>query len=62
MYKKFEKLLEENNVTSYQVAKETGIAQSTLSDWKNGLYNPKVDKLLVLANHFGVSVDYFLKE
>ena len=53
-------LLAQNNKTAYQVAKDTGIAQSVLSDWKTGRSNPKVDKLKILAEYFGVSIDYFL--
>ena len=45
MYETFEKLLEKNKVTAYQVCKETGIKQSTISDWKAGKYTPKVDKM-----------------
>ncbi len=60
MYKKFMVLLAQNNKTAYQVAKDTGIAQSVLSDWKTGRSNPKVDKLKILAEYFGVSIDYFL--
>ena len=62
MYKKFAELLEKNNKTAYQVSKETRIAQSVLSDWKNGRSNPKFDKLIILANYFGVPVDYFIEE
>ncbi len=62
MYKKFSALLEKNNKTPYQVSKETGIAQSVLSDWKRGRSKPKVDKLKVLADYFGVSIEYFLEE
>ena len=47
LYKKFADLLEKSNKTSYQVSKETGIAQSVLSDWKNGRSKPKFDKLLI---------------
>lgn len=36
MYEIFAKLMKAKGCTAYQVAKETGIAQSTLSDWKNG--------------------------
>lgn len=61
MYTKFVKLLQKKNITPYRVAKDTGIAQSTLSDWKTGRANPKADKLLILAEYFGVTVDYFLK-
>lgn len=62
MYEKFEKLLNERNVTAYQVAKETGVSTVTLSCWKKGDYIPKADKLLKLAEYFNVPIEYFLKE
>lgn len=61
MYEKFKKLLEERGVTSYQVSMATGISQSTLSDWKQGLYTPKVDKIMKIADYFGVPLEYFVK-
>lgn len=61
MYEKFAELLVKNNETAYAVAKETGIAQSIFSDWKNGRSTPKVDKLQKLADYFGVSIQYFLE-
>lgn len=61
MYEKFERLLKERNLTPYRVSLDTGIAQSTLSDWKSGRSKPKVDKLKILANYFGVSIEYFLE-
>ena len=57
MYEKFAELLDKNNKTAYAVSKETGIAQSVLSDWKNG--RSKFDKLLILAKYFDVPVEYF---
>lgn len=62
MYKNFAKLLEENNKTAYQVAKDTGISTATFSNWKKGLYNPKVDKLKILADYFGVTIEYFIDD
>ena len=62
MYNKYESLCNKQGVTSYQVAKDTGIAQSTLSDWKSGRSKPKIEKLKLLANYFGVSIEYFLEE
>lgn len=59
MYEKFEALLQERNLTPYKVSLVTGIAQSTLSDWKNNRSKPKFNKLLILARYFGVSVEYF---
>ena len=60
MYEIFEQLLQKNNVTAYKVSKETGVTQSTLSDWKRGRSTPKSDKLKILADYFGVSIEYFL--
>ena len=60
MYEIFEKLMKDRGVTPYRVHKETGVAQSTLSDWKNGKCRPKIDKIGAIADYFGVSVDYLL--
>ena len=62
MYEKFAELLDKNKKTAYQVSKDTGIAQSVLSDWKTGRSKPKVDKLKVLADYFGVNIEYFLED
>lgn len=61
MYEKFSVLLGKYNKTAYQVSKDTGIAQSVLSDWKTGRSKPKADKLKILADYFGVSIEYFLE-
>lgn len=61
MYKKFEALLEDRKITPYKVSKETGISTATLSDWKSGRSKPKVDKLKILADYFGVPIEYFLE-
>lgn len=60
MYEIFAKLLEERGVTPYQVFKATGVAQSSLSDWKNGKSKPKYEKMVKIADYFNVSVDYLL--
>lgn len=33
----------------------------TMTDWKSGRSVPKVDKLKILADYFGVSLEYFLE-
>lgn len=60
MYEIFENLMKEHGVTAYKVSKETGIATSTLSDWKKGRSTPKQDKLQKIADFFNVTVDYLL--
>ena len=62
MYEKFVQLLQTNGLTAYKVSKETGISQSTLSDWKTGRATPKMDKIVILAHYFNVPIDYFVDE
>ena len=50
MYERFLELLQRSNKTTHQVSQETGIADSTFSDWKKGRYKPKLDKLIILAD------------
>lgn len=61
MYEIFEKLLKEKGLTAYRVAKDTGIATATLTQWKNGVSVPKQDKLQKIADYLKVTVDYLLK-
>lgn len=61
MYKNFKQLLEERNITAYRVGKDTGIAQSTLSDWKTGKSTPKLDKLITIANYFSVPIERLIE-
>ncbi|MBO5287426.1 MAG: helix-turn-helix domain-containing protein [Clostridia bacterium] len=58
-YDSFLKILKSKGLTPYRVAKETGISAVTLTNWKNGAYTPKLDKLRVLADYLGVSVSAF---
>ena len=59
-YQAFEKMLKLHGVTVYQVAKATGIAASTFSDWKSGRSSPKADKLARIADFFSVGLDELL--
>ena len=62
MYENFAALLEKTNKTAYRVAQDTGLNASVFSDWKSGKSKPKVDKLKILADYFGVSIEYFLQD
>ena len=56
MYDKFRQLIDSKGITPYKLAKDTGISQSTLSDWKAGRSTPKLDKLLKIADYLGVQL------
>ena len=60
MYEKYVELRNSKNLTDYRISEDTGIPKSTFSDWKSGRSKPKVDKLKILANYFGVSIEYFI--
>lgn len=60
--KKIQKLLDEHNVTAYQLSKDTGIPYSCIADYRSGRSKPKLDKLKKIADYFGVSIEYFLEE
>jgi len=62
MYKKFEKLCKQHKVNPSSVATATGIPRSTFSDWKTDRSVPKADKIMKIAEYFGVPMEYFYKE
>lgn len=59
-YERFKELCEKANVRPSEVSRATGIATSTLTEWKKGSYTPKADKLQKIADFFGVSVEYLM--
>lgn len=61
MYDTYARLRDERGMTDYRVCQETGIASATLSAWKNGRYTPKIDKLLLIAKLFNVTVTDLLE-
>lgn len=60
MYEIFESLLKKHGVTTYQVAKATGISTASFTGWKQGKWNFKQDKLQKIADYFGVTIDYLM--
>ena len=61
-YKKFETLLKNRSTTTYRVSKDTGISGATFSDWKSGRSCPKLDKIKIISEYFGVPIAYFLDD
>lgn len=61
MYEKYKALRDKKGVTDYRVSVETGITKSTFTDWKNGRSTPKIEKLKILADYFGVKIEDFLE-
>lgn len=60
MYEIFEQLLQKYGVSSYKVSKETGVTQTSLSNWKSGRTSPSVKTLQKIADYFNVSLEYLM--
>lgn len=60
MYDVFEHLLQKHGVTAYRVAKEAGVTQTSLSNWKSGRNTPSTATLQKIADYFGVTIDYLM--
>ncbi len=60
MYDRFAELLEKKGLKAYEIAKMTGISQVTFTEWKKGKATPKADKLVLIAQALGTTVEYLV--
>ena len=58
--KRLKQLRTEKNVTIIQLAKDTNISKSAISNYELGLQIPSAQVIIILANYFNVSADYLL--
>ena len=52
--------MKERKITQTELAKRTGIRQSSISDWLNDRYEPKQDKVYIIAKALNVSPAWLL--
>lgn len=55
------RLQAERGETNYRLAKIIGVHQSSIANWKGGGIAPHPRHIKLLAEHFGVTVDYLLR-
>jgi transcriptional regulator with XRE-family HTH domain len=48
----------EKGVGQVELAQAVNVSKGIISLWENGLREPKLSNLIVLANYFNVSIDY----
>lgn len=53
-------IMNERGITQTELAKRTGIRQSSISDWLNDRYEPKQDKVYIIAKALNVSPAWLL--
>lgn len=58
IYTNILRLCKKNGVSISRLEKELGLGNATIRGWQNS--TPRVENLAMVANYFGVSVDYFL--
>lgn len=50
----------EKGVGQIELAKAINVSKGIISLWENGLREPKLSNLIVLAQYFEVSIDYLV--
>ena len=55
---KLKELRLENGIGQVALAKELGVSKGIVSLWENGLREPKLSNLIIIARYFQVSIDY----
>ena len=53
-------IMKERKITQTELSKRTGIRQSSISDWLNDRYEPKQDKVYIIAKALNVSPAWLL--
>lgn len=59
-YMRYEALRNKAGATDSDIARKAAIRRATLSEWKAGLYTPKVDKLQRIATVLDVPLERLL--
>lgn len=59
IYERVKELCEKKNISIYRLEKDLQFPASTIVKWKES--SPTVAKLKVVADYFGVSIEYFLE-
>lgn len=54
------KLLKENKITMYRLAKDFQCSKATITNWCYGYNEPRATEIARLATYFSVSADYLL--
>ena len=56
------KYMEQRNVTRRELCAALGFSYYTVSDWVNGKKYPRMDKVEILANYFGIQKSDLIEE
>lgn len=54
-------LRNKSNLTQNEIATKLNVSGQTILNWENGIYEPKINQLIQLADLFNVTVDYLIE-
>lgn len=54
-------LRNQSGLTQNEIANKLGVSGQTILNWENGIYEPKINQLIQLADLFDVTVDYLVE-
>lgn len=57
---RLKELRKKAKISQIKLQMDTGIEQALISKYENGKRIPPTESLVVFADYFGVSIDYFL--
>lgn len=47
-----------NNISQAELGKILNVTGQTILNWENGIFEPKISQLILLAEYFNVTIDY----
>jgi len=61
-YEKLQNLRKEKRLSQEELAEMLGVSRQSVSKWESGITYPETDKLLIISEIFGVTLDSLLKD
>lgn len=58
---RLKELRKKNNITQLKLAMDLNMSQNTISRYENGYREAGYKELILIADYFGVSIDYLLE-
>lgn len=56
----FKMLRREKGIGQERLSKDLGVSKGVISMWENGLREPSMSSLIIIAQYFGVTIDYLV--
>ena len=51
-----------DNISQAELGKILNVTGQTILNWENGIFEPKISQLILLAEYFNVTIDYLVEK